>query len=67
MATGKIKFFNDKKGFGFIKPDDGGSDVFIHISNVHNGIEDLREGDSVSYEVRDGKKGKPEAHNLTFA
>lgn len=55
MATGKVKFFNEEKGFGFITPDDGGKDIFVHISGVQSGV--LSEGDSVSYEVGEGKKG----------
>ena len=54
MATGKVKFFNDTKGFGFITPDDGGKDLFVHVSGVINGT--LREDESVSYDVGEGQK-----------
>ncbi|MBD2705643.1 cold-shock protein [Spirosoma sp. BT702] len=54
MPTGTVKFFNESKGFGFIKPDDGSEDVFVHISGT---IEELRENDKVSYNVEQGKKG----------
>ena len=55
MATGTVKFFNNSKGFGFIKPDDGGEDLFVHVTGLID--EDLRENDKVSYEVERGKKG----------
>ncbi len=54
MNKGTVKFFNDSKGFGFIKPDDGGKDVFVHANGL---IDDIREGDQVSYEVEEGRKG----------
>ena len=54
MPTGIVKFFNESKGFGFIKPDDGSEDVFVHISGT---TEELRENDKVSYSVEQGKKG----------
>ena len=56
LATGKVKFFNDQKGFGFITPDDGGKDLFVHISGVENN-EMLNENDNVEYEVGEGQKG----------
>jgi CspA family cold shock protein len=62
MATGKVKFFNDQKGFGFITPDDGGKDLFVHVSAVAAGT--LREDDQVEYEVGEGQKG-PCATNVT--
>jgi len=55
MEKGTVKFFNDGKGFGFITPDDGGKDVFVHANGL-NGTS-LNEGDKVSYEVEEGKKG----------
>lgn len=54
MNKGIVKFFNDAKGFGFITPEDGGEDVFVHVSGLND---DIRENDSVSYEVENGKKG----------
>ena len=54
MPTGKVKFFNSQKGFGFIVPDDGGSDVFVHSTGTNA---DLFEGDAVTYEVEDSPKG----------
>lgn len=54
MNNGTVKFFNDSKGFGFITPDDGGKDVFVHISGL---TDEIQEGDKVSYDVRDGQKG----------
>ncbi len=56
MKTGKVKFFNDAKGFGFIVDDSNQAEVFVHISEVESGVR-LNEGDSVSFEVQDGKKG----------
>jgi CspA family cold shock protein len=66
VATGVVKWFNATKGFGFIQPDDGGQDVFVHISAVERaGLSDLREGQTVSYEVKvDPKRGKSSAENL---
>jgi len=58
MATGTVKWFNDSKGFGFISPEDGSADVFVHFSAVQgDGFRSLAEGQSVSYEVEDGPKG----------
>ncbi|MGQ7606979.1 cold-shock protein, partial [Streptococcus suis] len=51
---GTVKFFNETKGFGFITPENGGDDVFVHISGLKDQV---REGDSVSYEIENGKKG----------
>lgn len=54
MATGTVKFFNEGKGFGFIKPDDGGEDIFVHVSGT---IDQIRENDKVEFDVERGKKG----------
>ena len=64
MASGTVKWFNGTKGFGFIQPTDGGSDVFVHISALERaGLTDLREGQRVSYELAT-QKGKTSAVNL---
>ncbi|MFG1464735.1 cold-shock protein [Xanthobacter sp. DSM 24535] len=67
MSTGTVKWFNAQKGFGFIAPDDGGSDAFVHISAVErSGLGDLREGQKVGFElVPDRKSGKMSADKLT--
>jgi CspA family cold shock protein len=69
MTTGTVKFFNTTKGFGFIQPDDGGKDVFVHISAVErSGMHTLSEGQKVSFEVvADRKSGKSAAENLQAA
>lgn len=65
MATGTVKFFNTDKGFGFITPDNGGADVFVHVSALQYG-KSLNEGDKVSYEVgQDRKTGKSKAENVS--
>jgi CspA family cold shock protein len=66
MATGTVKWFNGQKGYGFIQPDDGGKDVFVHISAVERaGLSHLNEGQKVSFElVADRKTGKSNADNL---
>lgn len=66
MATGTVKWFNTTKGYGFIQPDDGGQDVFVHISAVERaGLRDLREGQKVSYElVQDKRPGKMSVDDL---
>ena len=66
MATGTVKWFNSTKGFGFIQPDDGGNDVFVHISAVERaGLGSLNEGQKVSFEATvDSKRGKTSAENL---
>ena len=64
MATGTVKWFNDAKGYGFIAPDDGGKDVFVHFSAISgDGFRTLAEGAKVEFEVREGTKG-PEAANV---
>jgi CspA family cold shock protein len=55
MTTGTVKFFNDQKGFGFITPDDGSKDLFVHVSAVEHGT--LSDGDKVAYDVGEGQKG----------
>ena len=67
MATGTVKWFNETKGFGFIAPDDGGSDVFVHFSAIQgSGFRTLAEGQKVNFDVTDGQKG-PQASNVTAA
>ncbi|OXT00379.1 cold-shock protein [Notoacmeibacter marinus] len=69
MATGTVKFFNTTKGFGFIEPDDGGKDVFVHISALErSGMAAPAEGDKLNYEVvADRRTGKSAAENLSAA
>jgi len=69
MNTGTVKFFNTTKGFGFISPDDGGQDVFVHISAVERaGMRTLVEGQKISFDsVLDKRKGKSAAENLQAA
>jgi CspA family cold shock protein len=69
MATGTVKWFNATKGFGFIQPEDGGADVFVHISAVERaGMRSLNEGQKVSYELeRDQRSGKMSAGQLQSA
>jgi cold shock protein len=66
MAIGTVKWFNATKGFGFIQPDDGGNDVFVHISAVERaGMGSLNEGQKLSFEAQvDSKRGKTSAENL---
>jgi CspA family cold shock protein len=67
MATGRVKWFNSEKGFGFIVPDDGSDDVFVHFSAITmEGYKTLEEGERVSYEVTQGPKG-PQAANVSRA
>ena len=64
MATGTVKWFNDAKGYGFIAPDEGSKDLFVHFSNIAGeGFKSLSEGSRVEYEAREGTKG-PEATNV---
>jgi CspA family cold shock protein len=64
MAQGTVKWFNDAKGFGFIKPDDGGADLFAHFSEIQgNGFRSLQENQRVEYTVTQGKKG-PQASQI---
>jgi cold shock protein len=64
MATGTVKWFNDQKGYGFITPDEGGKDVFVHHSSIAgDGFKSLAEGAKVEFEVAEGQKG-PEAKNV---
>ncbi len=68
MTTGTVKWFNAQKGYGFIEPEDGGNDVFVHISAVEAaGMHSLGEGQKISFEVRAGQNGKSSAENLTAA
>lgn len=69
MANGTVKWFNPQKGYGFIQPADGGKDVFVHISAVQRaGLNDLREGEQVSYELAtDRRTGKQSADQLKLA
>jgi CspA family cold shock protein len=65
MSTGTVKWFNGQKGYGFIQPDDGSKDVFVHISAVERaGLNGLNEGQKVSYELERGQQGKVSAGNL---
>ena len=67
MANGTVKWFNPTKGYGFIQPEQGGNDVFVHISAVQNaGLQGLNEGQKVSYEL-ESNKGKTSAVNLKLA
>jgi CspA family cold shock protein len=68
MATGTVKWFNPAKGFGFIEPEDGSKDAFVHISAVERaGLSSLREGQKVSYELQRGQNGKTSAENISVA
>jgi cold shock protein len=68
MTTGTVKFFNESKGYGFIAPDGGGQDAFVHISAVENsGMRSLRENQRVSYDLEQDRRGKMAAVNLKDA
>jgi len=65
MINGTVKFFNSTKGFGFISPDDGSNDAFVHISAVEQaGLSGLAEGQKLSYDLQQGRDGKSSATNL---
>ena len=65
MTTGTLKFFTSQKGFGFITPEDGSKDAFIHVSALERaGISTLNEGDKVSYDLESGRDGKVSATNV---
>jgi CspA family cold shock protein len=68
MPTGTVKWFNSAKGYGFIQPNDGSADAFVHISAVEQaGLSGLREGQKVEYEVVPGRNGKSSAENLVVS
>ena len=68
MTTGTVKWFNPVKGFGFIEPDEGGEDAFVHISALERaGLSTLQEGQKVNFELQAGRNGKSSAENLTIS
>jgi len=68
MPTGTVKFFNEQKGYGFIQPDDGGNDSFVHISAVErSGMRTLKENQRISYDIEQDQRGKASAVNLAEA
>jgi CspA family cold shock protein len=65
MASGKVKWFNSQKGYGFIQPTNGGADVFVHITAVERaGMDGLQEGQTLSYDLEQGQRGRVSAVNL---
>ena len=67
MTIGTVKFFNSSKGYGFIEPEDGSKDAFVHISAVERaGLSGLNEGQRVSYDLKSGQNGKASAENLSL-
>ena len=68
MPTGTVKFFNESKGYGFIQPDDGGTDAFVHITAVERaGMRSLQQDQKVSYDLEEDRRGKMAAVNLRAA
>jgi cold shock protein len=68
MATGKVKWFNAQKGYGFIQPTSGGADVFVHVTAVERaGMDGLQEGQTLSYDLEQGQRGRVSAVNLKSA
>ncbi len=67
MATGTVKWFNASKGFGFIQPEDGSKDVFLHVSAVESaGLQSPADGQKIEYELESGKDGRSSAGNLSY-
>jgi CspA family cold shock protein len=67
MATGTVKWFNSTKGFGFIQPEDGSKDVFLHVSSVERaGLQSPADGQKVEYELESGRDGRSSAGNLSY-
>ncbi len=67
MATGTVKWFNATKGFGFIQPDDGGKDVFVHISAVESaGLQSPADGQKIQYELESGRDGRSSAGSISY-
>lgn len=68
MATGTVKWFNKTKGYGFIAPDDGGNDVFVHITAVQaSGLQALDDDQKINYDLEEGRNGKKNAINISVA